>query len=287
MEVTLDAQLSEKYDTLKQFIKEKGKNGVVIAFSGGLDSSTLASVTFELLGKKAIAVTAQSPTYPQSEVEAAILVAEEIGVEHRLITSDELKDKNFVRNPENRCYYCKTGLFKSIQKVCNELNMSTIFEGTNTSELGGHRPGFRAIEETINAYSPWVEADITKDEIRTLAKARGLSIHDKPAFACLSSRIPFGSTITAERLDRIAKAESFIRTTLNVRQLRVRDHDDIARIEVGSDERNLFFDTSILDKIHKYFMKIGYKFVTFDLVGYRTGSMLATSEIPTKNLIGT
>jgi len=278
MEHTLKITLSEKYEALKRFIKEKGKDGVIIAFSGGLDSSTLASVTYELLGKKAIAITAQSPTYPESELEDAKRVVKEIGIEHHLITSDELSNEAFVRNPENRCYYCKKGLLLALQTASKQFGITTIFEGTNASELGGHRPGFKAITETVNAYSPWVDAGFTRDDIRILAKNRGLSIYDKPSFACLSSRIPFGSLITSERLERIDKAEAFIKNVTKVRQLRVRDHDGIARIEVGPEERQLFFNTASLDLIYEKLKEFGFKFITMDIAGYRTGSMLATAE---------
>lgn len=283
MKHPLEITHSEKYEALKRFIKEKGKDGVIIAFSGGLDSSTLASVAYEHLGTKAIAVTAESPAYPESELEDAKRVAKEIGIEHHLITSNELADEAFVRNPEKRCYYCKKGLLVALQTACKEFGFSAIFEGTNASELGGHRPGFKAITETVNAYSPWVEAGFTRDEIRTLAKNRGLSIYDKPSFACLSSRIPFESTITSERLDRIAKAEAFIKKVTNALQLRVRDHEGIARIELGPGERPLFFNTISLDPIYEKLKEIGFTFVTMDLAGYRTGSMLATAEPTGKN----
>lgn len=268
--------LEEKHTRLKRFIKEKGKDGVIIAFSGGVDSSTLAAVCLDVLGDKVVAVTAMSPTYPRGELEDAKRMAEEIGIRHIMVKTDELADERFVCNPENRCYYCKTELFNSLRALGRKLGLKVIFEGTNFSDLGGHRPGFQAIEEGEDVFSPWVETGFTKEEIRQLAQQLGLSVHDKPSFACLSSRIPFGEQITAERLDRIEKAERVIREIINARQLRVRDHSGIARIEVGREERSLLFREGIFDQITTELKQLGFKYVTLDLEGYRTGSMTAT-----------
>jgi uncharacterized protein len=267
--------LDRKYEKLKCFIKEKGKDGVIIAFSGGVDSSTLAAICYNILGDKAIAITAKSPAYPPEEIEEAKRIAKEIGIKHYIIKTNELANENFVRNPENRCYYCKKELLNKLQKFALELNVKAIFEGTNFSDLSGHRPGFRAIKEIENVFSPWVENEFTKEEIRALARKIGLSVHDKPAMACLASRIPFGERITEERLNRIWKAEQFIKKTVGVKQLRVRDHNGLARIEVGKDERNLLFNLEVLDEIANELKKMGFKFVTLDLEGYRTGSMLS------------
>lgn len=162
--------------------------------------------------------------------------------------------------------------------MAEKLGFKAIFEGTNFSDLSGHRPGFRAVKEMDDVYSPWAENNFTKEEIRMIAKRMGLSVSDKPPLACLASRIPFGERITAERLIRVGKAEQIIRKITGTRQLRVRDHNGLARIEVGKDERNLFFDTGIMDKIAAELRKLGFKYVTMDLEGYRTGSMLLTLE---------
>ena len=268
--------LDEKYESLKRFIMDKGKEGVIVAFSGGVDSSTLAYVCHEILGDKAVAITAVSPTYPPGEVEDAKRIAKEIGIRHMLIETNELSNENFAKNPENRCYYCKGELLDSLQKVADKLGFRAIFEGTNLSDLSGHRPGFRAVLERENVYSPWVENGFTKDEIRALAKRLGLPIHDKPPLACLASRIPFGERITAERLNRIGKAEEIIRRICGVRQLRVRDHNGLARIEVGKDEMELLFDNRIINQITAELKRLGFKYVTLDLEGYRAGSMLLT-----------
>ncbi|MEM7819169.1 MAG: ATP-dependent sacrificial sulfur transferase LarE [Candidatus Aenigmatarchaeota archaeon] len=268
--------LDKKYEKLKKFVEEKGKEGVVIAFSGGVDSSTLAAVCYNLLGEKAVAVTAKSPTYPSSEIKEAKRIAKEIGIKHYLIETNELSNENFVKNPENRCYYCKKELLDSLQNFARKIGFKVVFEGTNFSDLNGHRPGFKALKERKNVFSPWVENKFSKKEIRELAKKLGLSVHDKPSLACLASRIPFNQKITKERLKRIEKAEQLIKKITRIRQVRVRDHGDLARIEVGKDERNLFFNIQLMDKIAKELKRLGFNFITLDLEGYRTGSMVAT-----------
>ena len=270
------ATLDEKLVRLRGFISEKGRNGVVIAFSGGLDSSTLAYICHQILGEKAAAVTAVSPIYPPWELEDAKRIAEEIGIKHILIETNELEDENFVRNPEDRCYYCKSRLLDSLQRVAEELGFGAIFEGTNYSDLNGHRPGFKAVRERENVYSPWVENGFTKDEIRTLARRFRLSVRDKPPLACLASRIPFGERITAKRLERIGRAESLIRGLTGVRQVRVRDHNGLARIEVGRDEMGLLLDLGVMNRIAAELRRLGFKYVALDMEGYRTGSMLST-----------
>jgi len=267
--------LDQKYEELRCFIAEKGKDGVVIAFSGGVDSATLAAVSHDVLGEKAVAVTAKSPTYPSKEIEEAESLAREIGIEHLTVGTDELSNEDFVRNPENRCYYCKKELLECLQDLAQKLEFKAVFEGTNISDLSGHRPGFTAIKEGENVFTPWVENKFTKEEIRALALKLRLSVHNKPALACLASRIPFGDRITAERLNRIEKAERLVKKICGVRQLRVRDHNGLARIEVERDERSMFFNAGIMDKIAEDLKRIGFKFVTLDLEGYRTGSMLA------------
>ena len=270
--------LDEKIERLRRFILEKGKDGVVIAFSGGVDSSTLTGLCKEILGEKAVAVTAVSPTYPQEEIEEAKKIARDIGIKHIIVKTNELSDEDFVRNPEDRCYYCKRELFICLKNVAKNLGFKAVFEGTNFSDLSGHRPGFKAVKEMEDVYSPWAENNFTKEEIRTIARRMGLSISDKPPLACLASRIPFGEQITAERLIRVGKAEQIIRRITGTRQLRVRDHNGLARIEVERDERRLFFNAEIMDKIAIELKKLGFKYVTMDLEGYRTGSMLLTLE---------
>ena len=270
--------LSEKYEELKRYIEEKGKGGVVIAFSGGVDSSTLAAVSHSVLGEKVVAVTAESPTYTPEELDEAKNVAKEIGIKLYVVETDELSNEDFSKNPENRCYYCKKELLKRLKKVANDLGFKAVFEGTNFSDLTGHRPGFKVVKEMENVYSPWVDTRFTKEEIRAIARKIGLSVQNKPPLACLASRIPYNERITAEKLERIGKAEQIVKKITGVQQLRVRDHNGLARIEVGRDERKLFCHVEILDRILADLKRIGFKYVTLDLEGYRTGSMLLTLE---------
>ncbi len=268
-----------KLGELKRYIKEKGKNGVVIAFSGGVDSSTLAAISHGVLGEKAVAVTAESPTYTPEELTEARNVAKEIGIKLYVVHTDELSNANFSRNPENRCYFCKKALLNRLMKVAGELGFKAVFEGTNFSDLAGHRPGFKAVQEMESVYSPWVDTGFTKEEIRALAGEIGLYVQNKPSLACLASRIPYNERITAEKLNRIAKAEQTIRKLTGAKQLRVRDHNGLARIEVGKDERNLFSSVEIMDKIASDLKRLGFKYVTIDLEGYRTGSLLHTLDM--------
>ncbi len=268
--------LNGKLEELKRFIKEKGKGGVVIAFSGGVDSSTLAAVSHEVLGEKAVAVIAQSPTYTSEELKDAKKIAEDIGIKLCVIETNELTNEDFAKNPENRCYYCKTELLQSLVNFAHEMGFKAVFEGTNFTDLNDHRPGFKAVQEAESVYSPWMINKFSKDEIRQVAKTMGLSVHDKPALACLASRIPFNERITAEKLSRIDKAEQAVKAITGVKQIRVRDHNGLARIEVGKAERNLLCNVDVLDKVAEDLTKLGFKYVTFDLEGFRSGSMLKT-----------
>jgi pyridinium-3,5-biscarboxylic acid mononucleotide sulfurtransferase len=266
----------QKYEKLKQFIVEKGKDGVLIAYSGGVDSSTLAAVCHEVLGNKAVAVIARSPTYTSGEMVDAKTVSKEIGIKLLIIETDEMSNENFSRNPENRCYYCKKELLTQLLKVADHIGFKAVFEGTNFSDLSEHRPGFQAIKELPNVYSPWFESKFTKDEIRSVARQMNLSVQNKPSLACLASRIPFNEKITPEKLSRIEKAEQTIKEITGVSQLRVRDHNGLARIEVGRNERELLCSTKTFDKINSILKQLGFKYVTVDLEGYQTGSMLHT-----------
>jgi pyridinium-3,5-biscarboxylic acid mononucleotide sulfurtransferase len=235
-------------------------------------------VSHQVLGGKAIAVIAKSPTYTNEELEDAKKIAVDIGIKIFVIETNELANPNFAKNPENRCYYCKKELLQNLVAFALAFGFKVVFEGTNASDLGEHRPGFKAVEETKDVYSPWKSIGFTKSEVRQVAKQLELSIADKPALACLASRIPYNQQITAEKLQRIEEAERAIRTIVAVKQLRVRDHNELARIEVGRDERALFCDITILDKVFSALNGLGFKYVTFDLDGYQSGSMLKTLE---------
>ena len=270
--------LDKKLAKLKSFIKNKGKDGVVIAFSGGVDSSTLAAVCYNVLGPKAVAVTAQSETYTAEEFEEAKQLAKKIGIKQIVVKTEELSNENFAKNPENRCYYCKKELLQTLQEVASNLGFKAVFEGTNFSELGGHRPGFVAVQELDNVYSPWAENKFTREDIRAVAKTLGLSVSDKPSNACLASRIAFNEQITAEKLARVGNAEQAIRKLTGIKQLRVRDHNGLARIEVPKDQIKLFCGGNVLAEVVNCLKALGFKYVVVDLEGYRTGSMLKTLE---------
>jgi uncharacterized protein len=270
--------LNRKLEELKCFISEKGKDGVVIAFSGGVDSSTLAALSRQVLGEKAVAVIARSPTYTSEELKDAKAVAAEIGINLYIIETDELSNPDFCRNPENRCYYCKKELLNSLKDFADKLGFKAVFEGTNFSDLNDHRPGFKAVQEANGVYSPWMSCRFNKEEIRQVAKTLGLSVFDKPALACLASRIPFNEKITAEKLCRIENAEQAIKRITGVKQIRVRDHNGLARIEVTKNERALFCNIDAFDKVAVELKKLGFKYVTLDLEGYQSGSMLKTLE---------
>jgi pyridinium-3,5-biscarboxylic acid mononucleotide sulfurtransferase len=271
--------LKNKLVKLKAFIADVGKDGVVVAFSGGVDSSTLAAVSQQILGSKAIAVIAKSPTYTTQELEDAKRIAADIGIKIFTIETNELANPDFAKNPENRCYYCKKELLQNLVNFAHTFGFKSVFEGTNASDLSEHRPGFIAVKEAADVYSPWMLNDFSKAEIREVAKQLGLSVADKPALACLASRIPYNQQITAEKLNRINLAEQAIKAIVPVKQLRVRDHNGLARIEVGKTERALFCDITILNKIVSELKDLGFMYVTIDLEGYRSGSMLRTLEI--------
>jgi len=269
-------ELNEKFELLKNYITDIGKDGVIIAFSGGVDSSTLAAISHTLLEKKAVAALAQSPIHTTEELQNAKKTANEIGIKLYITQTNELSNPNFNTNPENRCYYCKKELLTSLKHLANQLDLKTIFEGTNYSDLNSHRPGFKAIQETTDVYSPWVTNKFNKDEIRQLAKQLGLSIYDKPSLACLASRIAFNQKITQETLNRINHAEQTIRVISGVKQVRVRDHQGLARIEVPKTEFPLLCNITVWNKTADALLNLGFKYVTLDLQGYMSGSMLKT-----------
>lgn len=261
--------LEEKLELLKDIIRKKGS--AAVAFSGGVDSTFLIRVAKEVLGDKLIAVTATSSTYPERELNEAIKYAKDFGVKHIIISSEELDIEGFASNPKNRCYYCKKELFTKVKEVALENGIEYVFDGSNLDDSGDYRPGMQAAKELLVA-SPLKEAGLTKKDIRDLSKEYGLATWNKPAFACLSSRFPYGNKITLPKLKMIDKAEQFL-LDMGIRQVRVRHHGEIARIEVAPEEREKFFNIEFMDKISSKFKEIGFIYTTLDIAGYRTGSM--------------
>ncbi|MCX9085148.1 MAG: ATP-dependent sacrificial sulfur transferase LarE [Candidatus Methanoperedens sp.] len=242
---------------------------VIIAFSGGVDSSVLAALAYRALGDKAVAVTADSQTLSQLELEGAKNVAKEIGIKHKVITYDELGEPGFANNPVDRCYYCKKGLIRELKKIAKKHNIKSIIEGTNFSDLKNHRPGHRAvIEEEV--YNPYIEFKVTKEEIREMARILGLSIANKPSMACLSSRFPYGQKITADALVRVGMAENYLHS-LGFQVVRVRDHAGIARIEIMPGEMEYLLE--IRANVQVKLKELGFLYITLDLMGFRSGSM--------------
>lgn len=244
-----------------------------MAFSGGVDSSVVAAAAKEALGGESVyAVTAESPTFPGGELEEAKRLASLLKVRHVIVETRELENPLFVANDLNRCYYCKKELAAALKQVASSVGADVIVDGSNADDVGDHRPGMRALHEE-GVRSPLLELGVGKAEVRRIAARLGLPNADKPPMACLATRIPFGQEITAERLRRIAAAEAYVKKTLRVRQLRVRDHGDLARIEVGGDERGSFFDVKIMDDVAEKLRELGFKYVTLDLLGYGQGPL--------------
>ena len=259
--------MKEKLEHLKEIIK--GKGSVMIAFSGGVDSSLVAKVAYEVLGKKALAVTLTSDTFSKRELESAKIIAQEIGITHEIIESSELGNDEFIKNPENRCYYCKKEEAIVLKKIANENRIKYIADGVNLSDFDEHRPGITALREE-GIFHPLVEAGVKKSDIKVIAKFLGLSNYNMPSTTCLSSRISYGEKITIEKLKRIEEAESFI-LSLGFRQVRVRYHKDVARIEV--EKKEIENAISFREEIVRRLKTIGFKYITLDLEGYRSGSM--------------
>lgn len=256
-----------KMDRLREIIR--GLESVCIAFSGGVDSTFLTKISKDLLGENVLAVTATSPAYPEREVLEAIELAKELGVRHLLIESGEMEIPAFSDNRPDRCYHCKTDLFRRLKELANEYGLKHVIDGSNYDDSVDYRPGRKAALER-GVKSPLYEAGLTKKEIRLLSKKMGLRTWNKPSFACLSSRIPYNERITIEKLRQIEEAEDLLRG-LGLSQFRVRHHNEIARIEVMPEEFLQILDNRAV--IIERLKALGFLYITLDLTGYRTGSM--------------
>jgi len=262
--------VTEKIELIKEAIKARGS--AVVAFSGGVDSTTLAALAFEALGEKAVAVTIDSPLFPRRQLETAVKTACEIGIEHKILTFSQLSLPYFSANTLNRCYFCKKALLETLLDFAEKAGYNVVLEGTNSSELQGeYRPGYRAVQEAGDkVFSPFMEFDVTKEQIREIASKLSLSAASRPSAACLATRFPYGQPITVESLQRIERAEDFL-YSLGFSQFRVRMHEYLARIEVIQEE----FEDVLREreKIVRRLKSLGFDYITLDLEGFRSGSM--------------
>lgn len=265
----LKTETLSKFEILKSTLKEMGT--VLIAFSGGVDSSFLLKTAQEVLGDRVLAVIAKSETYPEKEQEEAVRLAEEWNVHLKVIQTDELDNPEFVKNPPTRCYFCKNELFSKLKEIASSEGIHFVCDGSNYEDLDDFRPGAKAAEE-LGVRSPLKEAGLVKDEIREISRWMGLPTWNKPSLACLSSRFPYNIEIDRDSLKQISLAEDYLRSK-GFTQVRVRHHGQIARIEVEPDEIVIMMDPELRQDVVENLKVFGYAYVTLDLAGYRTGSM--------------
>lgn len=262
-------KLQEKLNKLQQAIQKTGR--LAVAFSGGTDSAFLLKVAHDVLRDNLLALTADSPAHPERELKEALSFAARYGIKHIVFSSDDADFEALFENPRDRCYLCKKSTLAKIITIAGQHNIHQVAEGSNMDDLTDDRPGSRAVKE-LNVLSPLMEAGLHKDDIRRLSEQMNLPTWDKPAFACLLTRFPYGQPITRQSLEMVDKAEQYL-LDLGFRQVRVRHHGDVARIEVSAEEKQRFFDKSLMEKIDQELKSIGFVYTSLDLRGYRTGSM--------------
>lgn len=251
----------------------RGLRSVLVAYSGGVDSTLLLALCLEILGKEnVLAVTARSPTYPEREGREAQRMAGVLGARHRMVDSAEMDDPHFASNPPDRCYFCKLGLLRQLWTIARQEGLRNVVLGANLDDLTDYRPGMRAAEEA-GAGAPLLEARLTKEQIRTASRQMGLPTWDKPAMACLASRVPYGIALTHETLKRIETAEAFLRDEIGLRQFRVRHHPPIARLEIQPQDWECVLNKQTRERIVARLRDLGYLYVALDLAGYRSGSL--------------
>ena len=266
---TSDKTLLQKRSDLVNILEQM--RSVIVAYSGGVDSAFLAAVANEALGRKALSVTAVSPSLAPSELDEATDLANRIGLNFMTIETNEIDRPDYQANNPDRCFFCKDELYTHLVRFAEEESFDSIVNGTNVDDLGDYRPGIEAAKQ-YGVRSPLVEAELTKDDIRALSRDMDIPTWDKPAQACLSSRIPYGTTVTVEALTKIAKAEQFLRSK-GFKQLRVRHHDTIARIEIEPSDFSAITSEPLRSEINQEFKNIGYSYITLDLDGFRSGSL--------------